>query len=295
MAMRVPVQLAAGLTQAWSQPARSLTQTITRASVAPQSMLHEYCFKDMTYKFLSQKGVSFIGTVDNSARLFRERGVATLAKSLGWSFKDLGDVTVEDHLTLSAARGGQAACLLHDTVKREATRGNFVLTVGADLGISSATATGVQGVQKDLCVLCVGSTASDAIATPRRMIEDQRIAYVAIRDIDKMEQDKLQKMGVISFTIEEVDKWGIDQVIDRALHRINPRNDRPVHLSFDMDGCDDRFPQGSFSRLTFEESRRICEALAETRSLCSMDLLGANGDKASLGIELIGHALGRIA
>lgn len=36
----------------------------------------------------------------------------------------------------------------------------------------------------------------------------------------------------------EVDKLGMPEVVKQALDHVNPQRDRPIHLSFDIDGID---------------------------------------------------------
>lgn len=81
-----------------------------------------------------------------------------------------------------------------------------------------------------------------------------------------------------------------------TLEYLNPYLNRPLHLSFDIDSCDpsvvvatgSTFPthnpvinlsvSGTKARggLTFREARHICERLAETGTLVSMDVAELN-------------------
>jgi arginase len=38
--------------------------------------------------------------------------------------------------------------------------------------------------------------------------------------------------------MHEVDRLGVGEVVKKALKHVNPKGDRPVHLSFDVDACD---------------------------------------------------------
>jgi arginase len=38
--------------------------------------------------------------------------------------------------------------------------------------------------------------------------------------------------------MHDVDKYGIGKVVEMALAHVNPRGERPVHLSFDVDATD---------------------------------------------------------
>lgn len=308
----------------------------------PPSLQTEWCFEDGTYKYLSQKGISFIGAphpgsqevfgAQNSARALRDAHVATAAKRLGWSFRDLGDVTLKESIGRRFGGGFPgiheysdssrvANRLLVDTVRTEATRGNFVLTVGGEES-SAATIEGMRAVHKDLAVLvidcfrplsarCIETEVQSAFDGQHRSSTSQArsVAYVGISDITEDERDRLHQQGIVVYTMREVEEWGVGRIIDMALQRINPRLSRPTHLSFNFDSVERtkaemEGPSHGVNRLSFVESQIICTKLAKSSSLCSMALLeAAEGlevpmklkvvdDNVRLGIELIRSALG---
>ncbi len=59
-----------------------------------------------------------------------------------------------------------------------------------------------------------------------------------MRDVDEGEKKILKKLNIKAFSMTEVDKLGMPEVMKQALAHVNPRNDRPIHLSFDIDGVD---------------------------------------------------------
>lgn len=106
--------------------------------------------------------------------------------------------------------------------------------------------------------------------------------------------------------MKEVDKWGIGKVVEMALDHINPERDRPIHLSFDIDGIDSSIVPSTgtpvHGGLTFREGRYICEAVKETGKLVSMDLVEVNphlsdekGRESTIytSIEMVKSAFGR--
>jgi len=48
----------------------------------------------------------------------------------------------------------------------------------------------------------------------------------------------LEKFGVTAFAMEDVERYGIHEVTQRALEAINPNGDRSLHVSFDIDSLD---------------------------------------------------------
>merc|ERR1712048_1010981 len=78
----------------------------------------------------------------------------------------------------------------------------------------------------------------------------------------------------------DVDRLGICRVIEDALERVDPNRKRPIHLSLDVDGIDPQVAPGTGTcargGLTYREIHYICEELALTRRLVSMDLVEIN-------------------
>ena len=65
-----------------------------------------------------------------------------------------------------------------------------------------------------------------------------RIVYIGLRDVDPGEKRLLKENGIKAFSMHEVDKYGIGAVVEKALDAVNPKRDRPIHLSFDVDALD---------------------------------------------------------
>jgi len=312
--------------------------------------------------------VSFVGAplaggqpisgVEKAPQAMRDGGIANIIRSIDWDFHDVGDLDVEGAMEAGSAetvkgiknceKVGFANKLIHETVRCEAEKGNFVLTVGGDHSIGSATLTAMRAVHKDLSVVWVdahgdcntgdtspsgnyhGMSAAHAMGWfgdglpgfewlhKEVTVTDSRLAFLALRDIDDNERKLLRASGVAVYTMYDVDRWGIGAVLDMALRRVNPHGDRPIHLSFDIDGCDPTIAPGTGTccrgGLNFRESHYICETLSLTNNLCSMDVVEINPDldvpvpgrmhgdsdlittplqTVRLGLELVSSALGR--
>merc|ERR1712083_548181 len=148
-------------------------------------------------------------------------------------------------------------------------------------------------------------------------LPEERVALIGLRDVDPAEAQLLKDSGVHVYTMREVDKYGIGAVMDAALRRVDPKGERPLHLSFDIDACDPAVAPGtgtcSRGGLSYREAHFICDRLAETGRLGSMDLVEINpaldvasdehlhGDDPLIsgsqtvrfGIELVATALGK--
>ncbi len=70
------------------------------------------------------------------------------------------------------------------------------------------------------------------------LLKPERLVYIGLRDVDAGEKRILRENGIKSFSMHEVDKYGIGKVVEMALDHVNPQRDRPIHLSFDVDALD---------------------------------------------------------
>jgi len=80
--------------------------------------------------------------------------------------------------------------------------------------------------------------------------------------------------------MHDVDKLGIGKVMELALKHVDPQNNSPIHLSFDIDSLDPQYCPSTGTKvaggLTYREGNYVCEALAKTGRLVSMDLAEFN-------------------
>ena len=156
----------------------------------------------------------------------------------------------------------------------------------------------------------------------------KHLAYIGLRDVDEGEVRVLKKLGVLCFTMHDIDRVGIGEVMKKALkHLLNggvkvggsstgtstststgSSPPHPLHLSFDIDACDPSVAPSTGTvvpgGLTYREAHYICEAAAASGALCSMDMVEINpelgspeevarGATARAAVALIGSALGK--
>ncbi|XP_071809810.1 arginase, hepatic-like [Asterias amurensis] len=111
------------------------------------------------------------------------------------------------------------------------------------------------------------------------------IAYIGLRDVDKCESHILKQKGITCFTMHDVEKIGVAETLSRALDRINPKGNRPLHLSFDIDSFDPQVAPStgtpSFGGLTYREGLYIAEELGSTGLVNMIDLVEVNPELGS--------------
>jgi arginase len=133
-------------------------------------------------------------------------------------------------------------------------------------------------------------------------IEAAHTVLVGIRNLDEIEKQLVRESKVHVFTMKDVDRLGITEVMDRAL-RLACDGTAGVHVSFDLDVCDPSIAPGVGTPvkggLDYREAHVVMEMVAECGRLTSLDLVEVNptldlrNQTAELGIELALSAMGK--
>lgn len=108
----------------------------------------------------------------------------------------------------------------------------------------------------------------------------QNIAYIGLRDVDPAEREISEKLGIAAYSIDDIDKVGIGEIMQRALERINPEGDRPIHVSYDIDSLDPKETPSTGTPakggLTLDEGIYISQIVAQTGCLSAVDVVEFN-------------------
>ena len=130
----------------------------------------------------------------------------------------------------------------------------------------------------------------------------EHTVLVGIRNLDEIEKKLVKASKVHVFTMKDIDKLGITQVMERAL-TLAGRDTGGIHVSFDMDVCDPLIAPGVGTAvkggLDYREAHVVMEMAAESGRLTSLDLVEVNptldlrNTTAELGCELALSAMGK--
>jgi arginase len=125
---------------------------------------------------------------------------------------------------------------------------------------------------------------------------------VGIRNLDDVEKQIVKASKVHVFTMKDVDRLGITEVMERAL-TLAGRGTAGIHVSFDLDVCDPLIAPGVGTPvkggLDYREAHVVMEMAAESGALLALDLVEVNptldlrNTTAQLGVELALSALGK--
>ena len=142
-------------------------------------------------------------------------------------------------------------------------------------------------------VQCSGSS-------PKVLPED--VCIIGAKDIDPGERKLLDDLGVRMYTLFDIQRLGIVQVMEEAIGIVTKKTDR-VYVSFDLDVLDPLIAPGTgiLSRggLSYREISYIMQSLGQRDLIGSIDLIEVNplldirNQTSELAVELLLSALGR--
>jgi arginase len=132
-------------------------------------------------------------------------------------------------------------------------------------------------------------------------VDTRRVVLVGVRSLDPEEQALVREAGIRVFTMSEVDRIGIERVMQEALDRVG--GSPFVHVSLDLDVLDPEVAPGVGTPvrggLTYREAHLALELVAESGLAGSLEVVEVNpildreNTTASLAVELIASALGK--
>lgn len=133
-------------------------------------------------------------------------------------------------------------------------------------------------------------------------IKPEQVVIFGVRDVDSKEAELVKKSGVRVFTMSEIDARGAGNCLDEAM-QILSRASAGIHLSYDLDGSDPSVAPGTGTPvpggLNFRESHLVCEIIAKSGRLTSMEVVELNpildieNRTGKFAVWLIQSALGR--
>lgn len=117
------------------------------------------------------------------------------------------------------------------------------------------------------------------ISGPEAAIRPEHTVLVGIRNLDDREKEIVKAAGVHAFTMKDIDRLGIAEVMERALAAASAKTGG-VHVSFDLDVCDPSIAPGVGTPvkggLDYREAHYVMEAVAESGRLVALDLVEVN-------------------
>lgn len=133
-------------------------------------------------------------------------------------------------------------------------------------------------------------------------LDPKHVVIFGVRSVDKEESKLVKQTGVRVFTMSEIDARGAATCMEEAMQILSHATGG-IHLSYDLDGTDPAVAPGTGTPvpggLNFRESHLVCEVLARSGRLVSMEVVELNpildteNRTGKFAVWLIQSALGR--
>jgi arginase len=272
--------------------------------------------------------------VDMGPSAIRYAGLATHIRALGREVADWGDVrspvpeAIEEgdqsarYLTPIKQVCERVGALVDDAL----SQGLLPLVLGGDHSIAMGTLGGMARARGAGAALWIdahgdlnrpstspsgnvhGMPLAAALGAAGDMFESDvyptpsitRAALIGVRSLDPGERELIRELDVRVFTMNEVDRHGMERVLTEALQFLSDA--RFLHLSLDMDAVDPMFAPGVGTPvrggLSYREAHLAMELLAESNLVDSLEVVEVNpvldreNATGELAVELVASALG---
>jgi len=273
--------------------------------------------------------------VDMGPSAIRYAGLAERLESLGLKVVDCGNVLAEIP-EVASVRDEHARYLpailatckqIAGRVAEIAKQGQSPVVLGGDHSIAMGTLAGLASVRGPGGVLWVDAHgdlnrpstsptgnvhgmplaaalgecgfAIDGFDEPP-WVDPKHVALVGVRSLDPGEKELVRRLGLAVFTMADIDRRGMPEVMDEAIGVVKGANH--VHLSLDVDVCDPEIAPGVGTPirggLSYREGHLAMEIVAEAELLTSVEVVEVNpildhaDETGALAVELVASALG---
>lgn len=240
---------------------------------------------------------------------------------------------------------GSGCHLLADTVYQKLQTGRFPLILGGDHSIGVGSIAGILKHRPDTGIIWIDAHADLNIPAlsesgnmhgmplglmmdglqkdnipgfewlyekdsdfPNR-IQPNSLVYVGLRDVDYAERKLINELGILAYTMTDIDHYGIGRIMDMTFQYLFAQDpNRPIHISYDIDAVDPKIAPATGTAvrggLTFREAHYVAEAIAQTGNLASAEIVELNpslstedddgaDDTIELGLQLLTSLMGK--
>lgn len=148
----------------------------------------------------------------------------------------------------------------------------------------------------------IGIEELTKIGGVQKKILEENTVIIGARELDPEEGEALRNSKITVFTMSDIDRMGMEEVVEQALEIAN-RGTEGVHISFDLDVIDPGEAPGVGTPvqggMTYREAHLAMEMIAECQCLLSMDVVEVNpildiqNKTAELAVGIIASAFGQ--
>lgn len=277
--------------------------------------------------------------VDMGPSAIRYAGVIEVLEELGFRVWDLGDIPITRNKVQTDVQTGiknleevvRASKVLADKIKTIMKKDCFPLIFGGDHSISIGTLAGISPFYSNLGVIWFdahgdlntpetspsGNIHGMPLAaslgkgderltkiggfTPK--VQWEHVVMIGIRSLDDGEKRLIKKKNIKVYTMHDIDRLGMAQIIEETIEYFKSKKVDGVHLSFDLDALDPIYAPGvgtpEAGGVTYRESHLAMEMLAEANIITSAEFVEVNpilderNKTAEVAVDLMGSLFGK--
>lgn len=172
----------------------------------------------------------------------------------------------------------------------------------ADLNTPDTTPSGnIHGMPLAVS-LGLGDPRLTHIGGHTNKIKKENVIIIGARSVDEGERALIKELGIKVYTMHEIDRLGMAEVMTQAIQYLKDRNVDGVHLSLDLDALDPLYTPGVGTPvsggITYRESHLAMEMLQEEGFVSSVEFVEVNpilderNKTANVAVALIGSLFG---
>lgn len=276
--------------------------------------------------------------VDMGPSALRYSGIVKRLEALGHDVLDEGNIAVpaafqdlEQNEQLKnleeVARVNEQLAQVVSRVKRE---GRFPLVIGGDHSLGIGSLAGLSSTVENLGVIWFdahtdvntpetspsGNIHGMALAASlgeghERLIhlyqegpkvKPENVVIIGTREADPEEKEFIRRMGIQTYTMHEIDRYGMAEVMESAINYLREQRVEDVHLSLDIDVIDPLYAPGvgtySPGGISYREAHLAMELLQQSQLITSTEIVEVNpildekNKTADVAVALMGSLLG---
>lgn len=274
--------------------------------------------------------------VDMGPSAIRYAGVVERLQELGHSVDDVGDIAIGRRETSQNTKLRNleevvaANTILANRVHDIIGEGSFPIVLGGDHSIAIGTLAGLADRYENLGVIWYDAHAdlNTAETSPTGnihgmplavsiglgheelvnirdfapKIKPENVVIIGARSVDPGERELIKEKGIKVFSMHEIDKLGMSEVMTQAIQYFVDRKVDGVHLSLDLDGLDPLYTPGVGTPvaggISYRESHLAMEMLYASNIITSAEFVEVNpildekNKTADVAVGLMGSLLG---
>lgn len=268
----------------------------------------------------------------------RYAGVVERLEAIGHVVVDEGDIQIDAGLQAENSDSKlknlkevvQTNTLLAEKVASVLVEDRFPLVLGGDHSIAIGTLAGLATKYKNLGVIWYDAHAdmntdktspsgnihgmplavSMGLGDERlvnlhhegQKVKPENIIIIGARSIDPGERALIKELGIQVYTMHEIDKYGMTNVMEKVIKHLKNNHVDGVHLSLDLDALDPLYTPGVGTPVaggvSYRESHLAMEILEESGLVTSAEFVEVNpildekNKTADVAVGLMGSLFG---